>query len=96
MDALRTPTGLIPTYEDLKRLFKEIFDEDYPEADYRYQFTFRCDGWLAKLERSTAYYKTNVPDCPGIVYKTWEEAAEKIKAARDSFGPLILPGEYRP
>ncbi len=95
LDALRTPTGLIPKYEDLKRLFKEIFDEDYPEADYRYQFTFRCDGWLAKLERSTAYYNANVPDCPGIVYKTWEEAAEKIKAARDAFGPLNLPGEYK-
>ena len=95
MDALRTPTGLIPKYEDLKRLFKEIFDEDYPEADYRYQFTFRCDGWLAKLERSTAYYKTNVPDCPGIVYKTWEEAAEKIRAAKAKYGALILPGEYK-
>jgi phosphoenolpyruvate carboxykinase (GTP) len=94
LDALRTPTGLIPTYEDLKRLFKEIFDEDYPEGDYRYQFTFRCDAWLAKLERSTAYYKKNVPDCPEIVYKTWEQATEKIKAARDKYGPLIAPGEY--
>jgi phosphoenolpyruvate carboxykinase (GTP) len=95
LDTLRTPTGLIPTYEDLKRLFKEIFDEDYPEADYRYQFTFRCDAWLAKLERSTAYYKENVPDCPGIVYKTWEEAAVKIRTAKDKCGALILPGEYK-
>jgi phosphoenolpyruvate carboxykinase (GTP) len=95
LDALRTPTGLIPTYEDLKRLFKEIFEEDYPEGDYRYQFTFRCDAWLAKLERSTAYYKKNVPDCPEIVYKTWEQATEKIKAARDKYGPLIAPGEYK-
>ena len=95
LDTLRTPTGLIPTYEDLKRLFKEIFDEDYPEADYRYQFTFRCDAWLAKLERSTAYYKENVPDCPGIVYQTWEAATEKIRAAKDKCGALILPGEYK-
>jgi phosphoenolpyruvate carboxykinase (GTP) len=94
VDAIRTPTGLIPLYDDLKRLFREIFDEDYPEKDYRYQFAFRCDAWLAKLERSTAYYRKNVPDCPEIVYKTWDEAAEKIKASRDKFGPLIPPGEY--
>ncbi len=94
VDALRTPTGLIPKYEDLKRLFKEIFDEEYPEEDYRYQFTFRCDAWLAKLERSTGYYHANVPDCPNVVYETWEAAAEKIKAAKAKFGALILPGDY--
>ncbi len=96
LDTLRTPTGLIPTYEDLKRLFREIFDEDYPAEDYRYQFTFRCDAWLAKLERSTAYYKTNVPDCPEIAYKTWEEAIEKIKAAKSRYGAVIAPGDYQP
>ena len=95
LDALRTPTGLIPKYEDLKRLFREIFDEDYTEAEYRYQFAFRCDAWLAKLGRSTAYYQANVPDCPGIVYRTWEQAAERIKAARDAYGPLVAPGEYK-
>jgi phosphoenolpyruvate carboxykinase (GTP) len=94
--ALGTPTGLIPKYEDLKRLFKEIFDEDYLEEDYRYQFTFRCDAWLAKLERSTAYFKKNVPDCPEIVYETWKEAAEKIQAAKAKHGPLIAPGDYQP
>ncbi len=95
LDALRTPTGLIPAYEDLRRLFREIFDEDYPEADYRYQFTFRCDAWLAKLERATAYYKANVPDCPAMAYKTWEEAIEKIQAAKSEFGALIPPGAYK-
>ncbi len=94
VDALRTPTGLIPKHEDLKRLFREIFDEDYPEEDYRYQFAFRCNAWLAKLERSTAYYRTDVPDCPKIVYETWEAAAEEIKAAKAKYGPLIPPGEY--
>jgi hypothetical protein len=50
---------------------------------------------LAKLERSTAYYKENVPDCPGIVYKTWQEASGKIKAAKAKHGALIPPGEYK-
>ncbi len=94
LDTLRTPTGLIPRHEDLKRLFQEIFNEDYPEEDYRYQFAFRCDAWLAKLERSTAYYRANVPDCPEIVFKTWEAAAGKIRDAKARYGALIPPGEY--
>jgi phosphoenolpyruvate carboxykinase (GTP) len=94
-EALRTPTGLIPTYRDLRSLFREIFDEEYPEEDYRYQFTFRCDAWLAKLERSRAYYRKNVPDCPPIVYETWEKAMDRIQAARARYGPLIAPGDYR-
>ena len=54
------------------------------------------NAWLAKLERSTAYYKTNVPDCPEIAYKTWEEAIEKIKAAKSRYGAVIAPGDYQP
>jgi hypothetical protein len=29
------------------------------------------------------------------VYKTWEEAAVNIRAAKDKCGALILPGEYK-
>ena len=94
-DALRTPTGLIPRYEDLRRLFQEIFDEDYPEEDYRYQFAFRCDPWLAKLGRSMDYYSKNAPRCPEVVYTTWREAIQRIEAARKKYGPLIPPGVYR-
>jgi len=95
VDALRTPTGWIPKHEDLERLFREIFDEDYPEDAYRYQFSFRCDAWLAKLERTTAWFKESVPDCPPLLFERWAAAAETIRAARESNrGPVILPGTY--
>lgn len=93
-EALRTPTGLIPKYADLKKLFRDLFDEDYPEDGYAYQFSFRCERWIRKLERSTEYFEQNVPGCPAIVYDTWQKAMDRIKAAADKHGEIIPPGVY--
>jgi phosphoenolpyruvate carboxykinase (GTP) len=35
VDAIKTPTGYIPKYEDLKRLFKEVLNRDYKKEDYK-------------------------------------------------------------
>jgi len=92
--AYETPTGLIPKFEDLKPMFKELIDEDYTREDYEYQFAFRCDEWLSKLERSTKYFQDNVPDCPERVYQRWNELAETVKAAKEKHGAAIAPGDY--
>ncbi len=94
VEALKTPTGLIPRYDDLKKLFREIFNEDYTKQEYEYQFSFRCHAWLAKLDRATAFFRKNVPDCPEIVYQTWEKAKKRIEDAQSTKDDIILPGQY--
>lgn len=94
VEAHPTPTGLIPKYEDLVPLFKELINEDYTREDYEYQFAFRCDEWLAKLERSKAYFQENIPDCPQTVYDKWQEVADTIEAAKKKHGARIAPGAY--
>ncbi len=94
-EAHRTPTGRIPMYEDLKALFREFFDEEYTREEYEYQFAFRCDAWLAKLNRVMEYYRNNVPDCPDICYTTWQKGIDRIQAAKDKYGPMIPPGTYK-
>ncbi|MFW6151432.1 MAG: phosphoenolpyruvate carboxykinase (GTP), partial [Verrucomicrobiota bacterium] len=95
VDAFETPTGLIPLYEDLAPLFKDLLDENYEHEDYEYQFSFRCSPWLAKLERANTYFRENVPDCPEFVYQRWNDTAEKIRQAAEKFGSIIPPGQYR-
>jgi phosphoenolpyruvate carboxykinase (GTP) len=95
VEALDTPTGRVPLYEDLQKLFRELFDEAYTREEYAYQFSFRCDAWLAKLNRAVAYFRRAVPDCPEICFRTWQEAIDKIRAARASCGDVIPPGGYR-
>ncbi len=95
LEAYVTPTGLIPKYEDLTPLFEKLLGEDYTHEDYEYQFTFRCDAWLAKLDRCIKYFKENIPDCPELVFSKWEEARRKIEEAKSKYGELIGPGKYQ-
>jgi phosphoenolpyruvate carboxykinase (GTP) len=94
-DALDTPTGKIPLYKDLKVLFKKFLDTDYKEDEYTYQFTFRCDKWIEKLERSKAYFAKMDPDCPEFIFKKWDEAIAMIKKAKADFGSEIKPGTFK-
>jgi phosphoenolpyruvate carboxykinase (GTP) len=95
VEAHETPTGFIPKYEDLKKLFKDLLDQDYGEAGYNYQFQFRCDAWLAKLERAREFFASKCPNSPALVYKVWDEAEERITRARDKYGAVISAGAYR-
>ena len=49
VDALATPTGYIPKYEDLRKLFKQLLGKNYAKEDYIKQFTIRVPENLAKL-----------------------------------------------
>jgi len=91
VDAVETPTGLIPKYDDLQKLFKEHLDTQYTEADYVRQFTIRIPENLAKLDRVEKIYKEKVPDTPQIVFDTFAEVRERLKAAGGKHGDYISP-----
>jgi phosphoenolpyruvate carboxykinase (GTP) len=93
-DAIETPTGLIPKYQDLKRLFKETLKKDYSEEDYIEQFTLRVPENLAKIDRLVEIYKTRVPDAPQIVFKMLEEQRERLKKAQARHGDYIPPDKF--
>ncbi len=89
--AIKTPTGLIPKYEDLKRLFRAVLNKDYPEKDYSKQFTLKVAENLAKVERAEAFYKTKVPDTPQMVFNVLEEQRQRLIKASEKYGDYILP-----
>jgi phosphoenolpyruvate carboxykinase (GTP) len=89
--AIKTPTGFIPKYEDLKRLFKEVYDKEYSEEDYVKQFTLRVPESLAKIDRLIKIYKTRVLDTPQIIFKVLEEQRERLEKAREELGDYIPP-----
>jgi phosphoenolpyruvate carboxykinase (GTP) len=57
VEAIKTPTGWIPKYEDLAPLFKEKLNKEYTQDDYVKQFTVRVPNLLAKYDRVEAIYK---------------------------------------
>jgi len=94
VDTIETPTGLIPKYEDLKRLFKEVLGENYAEEDYDRQFTMRIPESLAKLDRLSEIYRSRVADTPPIVFKAFEEQRQQLIKAREKHGDYIKPASF--
>ena len=94
-DALDTPMGKIPKYEDVKVLFKKFLNEDYSEAEYNYQFSFRCSNWIAKLERSKAFFRKMDSNTPKYIFEKWDDTIKKINKIIDIYGDIIKPGEYK-
>jgi phosphoenolpyruvate carboxykinase (GTP) len=91
VDGIETPTGFIPKYEDLEKLFKENLNAQYSRDDYVRQFTIRIPENLAKLDRVEKIYTEKVSDTPQIVFDTFSEARKRLKAAGDKHGDCISP-----
>ena len=92
--ALRTPTGLIPKYEDLAKLFKDVLGKEYRKEDYVKQFTIRIPENLAKIRRVREFWKTEVEDTPEELFKVLGEQERRLLKARESFGDYVSPEEF--
>ena len=90
-DAITTPTGNIPYYHDLQRLFREVLGREYTSAEYETQFAFRVKENLAKLERIENVYKTKISDTPNIVFEALGAQRARIIEAQKKFGLCISP-----
>ncbi|MDK2853608.1 MAG: phosphoenolpyruvate carboxykinase [Thermococcaceae archaeon] len=90
VDAIETPVGYIPKYEDLKRLFKEVLNKDYSREDYEKQFTIRVPEFLAKIERIEKIYG-DVGNIPEELFKVLEKERERLLKAKEKYGDYISP-----
>ncbi|KPJ71994.1 phosphoenolpyruvate carboxykinase, partial [candidate division TA06 bacterium DG_78] len=89
--AINTPTGRIPKYEDLKRLFKEVLNKDYTIDDYNKQFMIRIPENLAKIERIKEIYQTQVADTPKILSEVLEKQRQRLIETQKKHGDYITP-----
>ena len=93
-EGIRTPTGFIPKYEDLKRLFRDTFNRPYGEEDYTQQFMLRIPEHIAKIERLANVYRDHVPDAPRLLFEKLQEQKERLEKARERFGDYVAPDRW--
>jgi phosphoenolpyruvate carboxykinase (GTP) len=94
VSAIKTPSGYIPKYEDLAKLFSENLEGDegkYTQEDYVKQFTVRVPNMLTKIDRVEAIYNKSVADTPGVVYETFNKQRDRLKKAQSKYGDFINP-----
>lgn len=90
VDIIWTPTGYIPHYEDLKRLFKRVLDKEYTKENYIKQFTIRIPENLAKIDRIKRIYE-EIDDTPSIVFQVLEEERKRLEETRTKHGEYVSP-----
>ena len=93
VSALRTPTGLIPCYEDLKRLFKDFLNKDYSSEAYTELFTLRIPQNLAKIERIRNIY-SKLSDIPQEVFAQLDEQEKRLKECQQKCGDYVVATEF--
>lgn len=94
VDAIKTPTGYIPKYEDLKKLFKQVLKRDYAKEDYIKQFTIRVPENLAKIERVSRFYQENVSDTPLEMFGVLYLQRQRLLEAQAKYGDYIPPESF--
>jgi phosphoenolpyruvate carboxykinase (GTP) len=89
--AIKSPTGWLPKYEDLRRLFNTVLGKDYEKGDYISQFIIRVPENLAKIERVQRFYQENVTDTPLELFGILYLQRERLLEAQAAFGDYISP-----
>lgn len=87
---IHTPTGLIPCFEDIQRLFKAQ-GKDYTREDYERQFSIRVKENLEKLDRVEEFHRSKATDSPPEVFDIIHAQRERLLAAQKQFGDVAAP-----
>ena len=90
-EAILGPTGSLPLYADLKKLFKKVLAQGYTEKQYAEQFTIRIPENLAKLDRIEKIYRQDVSDTPQIVLEMLAAQRDRLQLLRASKGDYVSP-----
>jgi len=94
VDAIKTPTGYVPKYEDLRKLFKQVRDKDYSKEDYVAQFSIRVNENMDKIKRVREFYKTKVTYTPEAVFWVLNQQFERLLNAKEKYGDNISPEKF--
>jgi len=92
--SIKSPTGYLPKYEDLRKLFSQVLNKDYGKEDYIKQFTIRVPENLAKIERVQRFYQENVTDTPLELFGILYLQRGRLLEAQASFGDYISPESF--
>ena len=92
VNAIEAPTGLIPEYEDVKRLFKTVLNKDYSKEDYEKQFTVRVEENLKKIRRVKEFYE-KLTDTPEQLFKVLDDQKQRLLDVKEKYGNYLSPFE---
>ena len=90
VQAIETPIGLIPRYEDLNKLFQDKIKKEYPESLYSMQFSLYIDNVVARIDLQEAAWRKEqgASDRLFAIYAKQKAELLALKAAK---GGIVKP-----
>lgn len=89
-EAIKTPIGHIPKYDDLKSLFARHLDKEYTEEEYVEQFSIKVSKYLDKYNRMKKIYE-NLSDIPEDFMTELSDQIARLETARNEYGLDVIP-----
>lgn len=90
--AICGPTGFLPRYEDLAKLFIQVLDKEYTRQQYAHQFAIRIPQNLAKIERILEHYG-RLTGIPQEISTLLEDQRIRLIDLQQQKGDLVWPLE---
>jgi phosphoenolpyruvate carboxykinase (GTP) len=90
--AIDTPSGRIPLYQDLVRLFLEVLGKAYSRDAYEEQFTIRIPERLAKIERIEKTFR-EMERVPPELYEVLDSQKARLGEAQSKHGDYVKPSQ---
>ena len=89
-DAIATPIGNLPKYEDLAELFKGVFEgRVYSKMEYEEQFSVRITKYLDKYNRMEEQFQQE-EDMPQEFWDCLEQGRTGLRNLKKKFGKDII------
>ena len=92
VDAINTPIGRLPLFEDLKSLFKELIDKDYLAQLYTKQFSLYIDHIVKRIDLQTEAYGREL-NIPPMLFEIYEKQRKELIQLKSQFGPVATPAQ---
>ncbi len=92
VEAIETPIGFIPKYDDLKAIFKDVIDKDYTEDLYTKQFSLYVDNIVSRIDlQKEAYGKEE--NLPEALFTVLDEQKKGLSGLKEKFGSIVKPSD---
>ena len=94
VEAIETPIGFLPIFQDLQALFASIIAKEYSQSLYNRQFSLYIDNIVARIDLQTQAYGKE-ENIPATLFRVLEEQKEGLLALRETYGPVVTPEQLQ-
>ena len=87
VEAIESPMGMLPKYEDLKPLFAAI-NKEYPKSLYDMQFALYVDNIVKRIDMQTEAYGKEA-DIPSRLFEIYKKQKAALLSLKEKFGAIV-------